>query len=303
MKEFNDLIKGLQNGDKKSLARSISHVENDSAIAMDILTGIQFNKSASVLGITGPPGAGKSTLINELIGIWINKGKKVGVLCVDPSSPFNHGSLLADRLRMGDYFNHNNVFIRSIATRGSLGGLSAKTIEIVDVMRSFGFDKIIVETVGVGQSEIEVAGLADTTVLVLVPESGDEIQTIKSGIMEIADLFVINKADRSGAERFEISLKHMLELQQYGEWMPKIIKTIAINGSGLENLIEQVNEHQRNSVNKRKYLLLAEKAYALIQSRLMQPISKSAIQTQIKDQLKSDNFNLYSFVNNWIKSF
>ena len=142
----------------------------------------------------------KINACNEMIRIWAEMGKKVGVLCVDPSSPFNHGSFLADRLRMGEFYNHENVFIRSVATRGSLGGLSATSIEITDIIRSFGFDKIIVETVGVGQSEVEVAGLADTTILVLVPESGDEVQAIKSGIMEIADLFVINKADRSGAE-------------------------------------------------------------------------------------------------------
>src|SRR5690606_12306870 len=147
------------------------------------------------IGITGPPGAGKSTLVNAITGHLVNEGKKIAILAVDPTSPFNFGSLLGDRIRMAQQFNNPNVYIRSLATRGALGGISAKTIEIVDLMKSADFDLILVETVGVGQSEVEIAGLADKTVVVLVPESGDEIQHIKSGLMEVAQGFVVNKAD------------------------------------------------------------------------------------------------------------
>lgn len=300
--EIKNIIRGLQNGDLKSMARSISYVENDLPGAAEILTGLKFAHSVPVLGITGPPGAGKSTLINELIQELVGKGKKVGVLCVDPSSPFNYGSILADRLRMGTFYDHDSVFIRSIATRGSLGGLSAKAVEITDIMRSFGFDHIIVETVGVGQSEVEIAGLADTTALVLVPESGDEVQAIKSGIMEIADIFVINKADRKGAELLEKNLNQLLNLYSHKDWLPPIIKTIATDGKGVTELIDQVKKHQDNTTNERKYLLLAEKAYSLIQNRLMKPVSKSEIKLKIQSNAKSVDFNLYDFVENWIKS-
>jgi LAO/AO transport system kinase len=203
---------------------------------------------------------------------------------------------------MGTFYNHDSVFIRSIATRGSLGGLSAKAVEITDIMRSFGFDHIIVETVGVGQSEVEIAGLADTTALVLVPESGDEVQAIKSGIMEIADIFVINKADRKGAELLEKNLNQLLNLYSHKDWLPPIIKTIATDGKGVTELIDQVKKHQDNTTNERKYLLLAEKAYSLIQNRLMKPVSKSDIQLKIQSNAKSVDFNLYDFVENWIKS-
>jgi LAO/AO transport system kinase len=196
------LLHQIKSGDYKSLARAISFVENESEGYEEILFALKYSSNTPVIGITGPPGAGKSTLINTLAKHFSSTGKKIAIVAIDPTSPFNYGSLLGDRLRMSELFTNPNIFIRSAATRGSLGGLSEKIIEVVDVLRNADFDYIFVETVGVGQSEVEVAGLADTTVVVFVPESGDEIQTMKSGIMEIADIFVVNKSDRDGAEQF-----------------------------------------------------------------------------------------------------
>src|SRR3954469_17715443 len=188
--------------DFKSVARALTVVENDLPGADDLLRGLNLDSKAPVIGITGPPGAGKSTLVNALISELCADNQKVAVLAIDPTSPFNFGSLLGDRIRMATHFNHPNVFIRSLATRGSLGGLSARTIEMTDLLRAAGFDYIIIETVGVGQSEIEIAGLADTTVVVMVPGSGDEVQIMKAGLMEIADIFVVNKSDYPGADLF-----------------------------------------------------------------------------------------------------
>ncbi len=216
--------------DFRSVARALTIVENDLEGAGQLLKDLDFTKNAPIIGITGPPGAGKSTLVNSLISNLLNKGNKIAVLAIDPTSPFNLGSLLGDRIRMATHFNHPDVFIRSLATRGSLGGLSAKTIEMSDVLRAAGFDYVLIETVGVGQSEVEIAGLADITFVVLVPEGGDEIQSIKSGLMEIADTFIVNKADRDGADIFANNLKKMV--QQKGAHIP-IFKTIASQNSGV----------------------------------------------------------------------
>jgi LAO/AO transport system kinase len=198
-------------GDIKSLARSISMVENEAADYESLLQALP-SSTTKIIGVTGPPGAGKSTLVDGFVGALVAKRKRVGVLCVDPSSPFNLGAVLGDRIRMTDWYTHPNVFIRSLATRGSMGGLHPKIVEITDLMKAFPFDHIIVETVGVGQSEIEIAGLADITIVVLVPEAGDEVQTMKAGLMEIADLFVVNKADRPDADMFVKNLRQMLAL-------------------------------------------------------------------------------------------
>ena len=297
--EIEKLIASLKSGDQKSLARAISLVENDSDGAQDVLKQLGSN-GVPVIGVTGPPGAGKSTLINAMVHHLVKAGKKVGILCIDPTSPFNYGSLLADRLRMGDHFNEKGVFIRSLATRGSLGGLSAKTVEITDVMRSGGFDLVIVETVGVGQSEVEIAGLADTTILVLVPEAGDEIQAIKSGIMEIGDLFVVNKSDREGADRFVKNLEASLHQRPDSEWKPKVIKAVATKGTGIPDILQAAEEHYTSTSNEKKAFLLAEKAFQLIQHRKMAEFDKSELQSQISDELLKEDFNFYTFVNTLI---
>ncbi|MBA3707175.1 MAG: methylmalonyl Co-A mutase-associated GTPase MeaB, partial [Bacteroidetes bacterium] len=260
------LIQQLQQGDKKALARCITIVENELEDYEKILTSLQFNTNIPVVGITGPPGAGKSTLINAVIKQLTRENKSVGIIVIDPTSPFNYGSLLGDRLRMAEHFTDENIFIRSLATRGSLGGLSAKTIEIVDVMRAFAFDYIIVETVGVGQSEVEIVGLADTTILVLVPESGDDIQTIKSGVMEIADVFVVNKSDRAGADTFLKNLTQLVHSKPLSDWNIPVLKSVATKQEGISELIAAINKHQKIKTNSKRSYLLAEKAFRLIQS-------------------------------------
>ncbi len=290
------LLQQLKQGDKKALARCISIVENELEGYEEILTSLKINQSIAVIGVTGPPGAGKSTLINAVIKKLTADNKSVGVIAIDPTSPFNYGSLLGDRLRMAEHFTNENVFIRSLATRSSLGGLSAKTIEIVDVMRSFPFDYIFVETVGVGQSEVEVVGLADTTVLVLVPESGDDVQAMKSGIMEIADVFVVNKADRDGANTFIKNIIQLVHSKSVSDWNTPVIKGIATKGEGVDELIEAINKHHKTGANKKRSYLMAEKAYRLIQNSRMKDISKQLLQQQIEKEMKKTDFNLYRFV-------
>jgi LAO/AO transport system kinase len=290
------LIQQLQQGDKKALARCITIVENELDGYEEILTTLTSNQNIPVVGITGPPGAGKSTLINAVIKKITDAGKSVGIIAIDPTSPFNYGSLLGDRLRMAEHFTNENVFIRSIATRGSLGGLSAKAIEIVDVMRAFAFDYIIVETVGVGQSEVEVVGLADTTVLVLVPESGDDVQAIKSGVMEIADIFVVNKSDRDGANTFIKNIIQLVHSKPINDWNIPVIKAVATKGEGVDELIKSIDQHFAVCTNKNRSYLLAEKAYRLIQNNKMKGTDKKELKEQIDLELKKNDFNLYRFV-------
>jgi LAO/AO transport system kinase len=282
--------------DFRSVARALTIVENDLQGADELLKSLGFRKNAPIIGITGPPGAGKSTLVNSLISSLLTKGKKIAVLAIDPTSPFNFGSLLGDRIRMAPHFNHPDVFIRSLATRGSLGGLSAKTIEMTDILRASGFDYILIETVGVGQSEIEIAGLADITLLVLVPESGDEIQNIKSGLMEIADAFIINKADRADADLFANNLKKIIH--QSKERQLPVFKTIASGNVGIDEVVDFISSSS-NQKNSRKELLLAEKAYKIIQEKRMAGIDKKKLQGGIAKALNDEGFNLYSFIENY----
>ena len=283
----------LSTADFRSVARALTVVENDLDGADDLLKSLRFLKTVPVIGITGPPGAGKSTLVNALISGLIADDKKVAVLAIDPTSPFNFGSLLGDRIRMAPHFNHPNVFIRSLATRGSLGGLSAKTIEMTDVLRAAGFDYVLVETVGVGQSEIEIAGLADITLLVLVPESGDEIQNIKSGLMEIADAFIVNKGDRADADLFVNNLK---KIQTKENNLP-VFKTVASKNEGIEQVLNFIRTGSHNK-NSRRELLLAEKAYQLIRQKRMVGIDKKKLQQEIAEAASLPDFNIYSFISN-----
>ncbi|KQN34010.1 transporter [Pedobacter sp. Leaf41] len=285
------ILSEVKAGNYKTLARALTLVENDIAPADLILKNLDSQSPKVVVGITGPPGAGKSTLVNAITNHFTAESKRVAILAIDPTSPFNFGSLLGDRIRMASQFNNPNVFIRSLATRGALGGISAKTIEMVDVLKASNFDLIIVETVGVGQSEVEIAGLADQTIVVLVPESGDEVQNIKSGLMEIADCFVINKADRAGADTFANNLKKIVHK---GVKSIPILKTVADKNIGVEELCKWISEPIKVS-NQRKEFLFAEKAWRLIQNQKMIDVDKKRLREEIQSALLKDDFNIYRF--------
>lgn len=285
--------------DFRGIARCISIIENEQEGYADLLKQLP-SKQVPIIGITGPPGAGKSTLTDRLIGHFVGEGKKVAVLCIDPSSPFNLGALLGDRIRMSDWYTHPNVYIRSLASRGSLGGLHPHALEIADFLSTLHFDLVIVETVGVGQSEIEIAGLADVTVVVLVPEAGDEIQTMKAGLMEIADVFVVNKADRPDATSFAKNLQLLSHAN--GKETP-VISTVATEQKGIAALADAIYKTQSSKSDHRRSILLAEKAWSLIQKSRMSDLSKQNLADVIFEKLNRNEFNLYSFIELYTKRY
>ncbi|MGN6402351.1 MAG: methylmalonyl Co-A mutase-associated GTPase MeaB [Flavisolibacter sp.] len=295
---WQQLLDQIQKGNVRALARGISFVENEQEGYEQLLATLPENKETELIGITGPPGAGKSTLVNALIQEIVNENKKIAVLCVDPSSPFNLGAVLGDRIRMSEWYTHPDVFIRSLATRGAMGGLHPKTIEITELVKAASFDYIIIETVGVGQSEIEIAGLADVTVVVLVPEAGDEVQTMKAGLMEIADIFVVNKSDRPDADSFIKNLRLMLAPAFRSRTAEvSIVKTVAAQGTGIAELFQKIEKQlQSNSINEKHFWLLAERAYYLIQQQRMKTVNKSELKNLIEKQVQEGSFNLYHFI-------
>ncbi len=235
----------LRSGDRVAIARAISAVENESEGSEELLKAVFLASGRSYrIGVTGPPGAGKSTITNKLAQLYRKQGLQVGIIAVDPTSPFTGGALLGDRVRMTDVELDGGVFIRSMASRGSLGGLSKKAIEAVDVLDAAGMDVVILETVGVGQSELDIAGAADSTMVVLVPESGDSIQAMKAGLMEIADLFVLNKSDRAGADQAVLSIRMILGFRSNDGWKPDILKAIASEGTGITDIAETIAAHR-----------------------------------------------------------
>ena len=239
-----DLVKELLNGSRLALARAITAVESEYDEAIDIMKAIYPKTGrARILGVTGAPGAGKSTLTDKIVKQYLQQGK-IGIVAVDPTSPFSGGAILGDRIRMNDLTLNENVFIRSMGTRGSLGGLSKKTSDAVKLMDAFGMDLVIIETVGVGQSEVDIVKNADSVLVVLVPGLGDDIQAIKAGILEIGDVFAINKADRDGCDKLNVEIEMMLDLDSREiKWRPPIKRTIASKDEGVDELVEALDEH------------------------------------------------------------
>lgn len=296
------LHKEIQDGKFLSLARGITIVENELDGYESLLLGLHENRHARVIGITGPPGAGKSTLVNALLRHWLKENKKIAVIAVDPSSPFNYGALLGDRIRMSEFYTHPDIFIRSLATRGALGGLSAKIIEITDLVKEAPFDLVLVETVGVGQSEVEIAGLADCTVVALVPEAGDEVQAMKAGIMEIADIFVVNKADHADAEGLYHNLRILAHEKANGADEIAVVKTVATENNGVAMLATEIMKclEAQKAIPEKRLQLLTEKSWQLIQTQKMKNIDRNRIKEQLAEALKNKEFNLYAFTKQFL---
>ena len=266
----------LRSGDPRALARAISTVENRNPAWSALLKALfPHSGHARILGLTGSPGAGKSTLVDQLAKHYRKENKTVGIIAVDPTSPYSGGAILGDRIRMQDHFSDDGIYIRSMATRGSLGGLARATADVTTVLDASGRDLIMIETVGVGQDEVDIVRLADITIVILVPGMGDDVQTIKAGIMEIADIFVINKSDREGAERVEREIRAMQTLSVRSDrWTPPIVKTVASEGIGVNDLANAIGDYEahlkkENLVLKRNIQNWQERLVEMLRDALL----------------------------------
>ncbi|MGB9721414.1 MAG: methylmalonyl Co-A mutase-associated GTPase MeaB [bacterium] len=284
MEPFRDFLKG----DKLSIAKIITKVENDTDT--EILNKIYpYTGKAYQIGITGPPGAGKSTLVNAITKKLLKENYKIGIIAVDPTSPFSGGALLGDRIRMGDLSLHKNVFIRSMATRGSLGGLSKKTKDVALVLDAAGMDYILIETVGVGQIELDIAQVCDTKVVVFVPESGDSIQAMKAGLLEIADVVAVNKGDREGSDALLTELKFSFDLRPKTSWHVPILKTVATDESGIDELVRAIKMHEvhlKNSgeLKKIRKLRILNQIHEYIELEIRRHLRESVIDDKELDR-------------------
>lgn len=289
-----DLLQPALNGERRALARIITLVENNTTEGREILRALyRLAGKAQVIGVTGAPGSGKSTLVNQLAKAYRSIGKTVGVIAVDPSSAMTGGAVLGDRVRMQDLAGDPGIFIRSMATRGALGGLARATRDVITVLDAAGEDIILVETVGVGQDEVDIAEAAHTTLVVGVPGMGDDIQAIKAGVLEIADIYVVNKADKDGADRLVNELQMLLSLTGDGLWKPPVLKTVAFHGEGIVDLVQAISDHwcyirESGKIHEGRRRQVREEMLAIIRSKLTERLFQDDAKKEKFEELISD---------------
>jgi LAO/AO transport system kinase len=292
-KTLEDFVERIRAGDIRALARAITAIENDSAQSLQLMKALfPHSGNATVIGLTGSPGAGKSTLVDQLAREYRKENKTIGIVAVDPTSPYTGGAILGDRIRMQAHHADGGIYIRSMATRGFLGGLAPATADVATLLDAAGKDLVLVETVGVGQDEIDIVRLADVTVVILVPGMGDDVQTIKAGIMEIADIFVINKSDREGADRVEREIRAMQTLAiRRDDWMPPIVKTVATDGRGVPELLKTIASYRQYLEDKE---LVLRKRIGNWRERLVIMLRKALLDRVMRDKLDAQHLNDYA---------
>ncbi len=304
-----ELVEKIHQGNQRSLARAITMIENDHPEKLQLMEGLNRHKNKShYIGITGSPGAGKSSLVDRFLTILREKDCTVAVIAVDPTSPFSGGALLGDRVRMTKHFSDEKIFIRSMATRGSLGGLARATKDAIRACDAYGFDYILIETVGVGQSELDIMKVADTTAVVLTPNSGDVLQVFKAGIMEIADLFILNKADIPGVKKLKRQLNDLIHISNHQDFEPQIVETSVVENFGFDKWYEAIQKHQQyleeteSGIEKRAEKLRYE-VYELIQEAIWKDVRASIESDQTKQDALQNEDNPYALAEKWLKEW